>query len=244
MMMTLANKGVRSRPVYFTKTTNTEGDVLHEYEKEEGEEVMEPSNAATMIQMMRAVVEEGSAHRLRTEYGLKMDIAGKTGTTQNQSDGWFIGIIPGLVTGVWVGGENPSVRFRTLKLGQGSNTALPVWGKFISQYSSTSFGKQHYNSRFAALNIETQNKLACTYSEPVQEEEYFSNVYYKLPKEDKKKKDEERKGEEKYREELKKMYEGNDSGRRIGKDKNWKKKNREEGKQRKKKDRNKGKNRE
>ena len=227
---TLANKGVRTHPVYFTKITNTQGDVLHEYEKEQGEEVMKPNNAATIIQMMRAVVEEGSARRLRTTYGLNMDIAGKTGTTQNQSDGWFIGIIPGLVTGVWVGGENPSVRFRTLKLGQGANTALPVWGKFISQFSNTSFGKQHYNSSFAALNIETQNKLACIYSEPVQEEEYYSNVYYKLPKEDKRKKDKDRRGDEQYREESNNRFEGNkwEEKRQKRKEKNREKRKKRE----------------
>lgn len=232
---TLANKGVRHKPVFFTKITNHEGDILQEHQMEEGEEVMEPDNATTIIQMMRAVVEEGSAHRLRTEYRLQMDIAGKTGTTQNQSDGWFIGVIPGLVTGVWVGGENPSVRFRTLKLGQGSNTALPVWGKFISQYSNASSGKQQYNSRFPALNMETQGKLACTYSERVQEEEYYSNAYYTLPNEDRRKKDEERKGDRNYREELKRLYEGTVTGRSRGAGKNGGKKN-------KGKNRNKGRN--
>jgi penicillin-binding protein 1A len=208
---TLANKGLRTHPVYFTKITDNDGEVLHEYESKEAAEVMDPDNAATIIQMMRAVVEEGSAHRLRTDYHLQMDIAGKTGTTQNQSDGWFIGIIPGLVTGVWVGGENPAVRFRTLKLGQGSNTALPVWGKFISRYSNSYAGKQQYNSRFPALNTKIQNKLSCLNSEPVQEEEYYTNAYYKLPKEDKKSQDQQRKLENKYLKELEKMYEGTGS---------------------------------
>lgn len=174
----IANKGKTSQPIYLTKIERN-GQLLEQFEAEEQDEVLEPDNAATIIEMMKAVVEEGSARRLRTQYGLQMDIAGKTGTTQNHSDGWFLGIIPGLVTGVWVGGENPSIRFRTLELGQGANTALPIWADFISTFANSQFGYNHLNSRFPALSAEAQSKLGCIVERPVVEQEYYSASHYR-----------------------------------------------------------------
>ena len=69
----------------------------------------------------------------RYQYGLYNDIAGKTGTTQSHADGWFVGFTPNLVAGAWVGGESPKTRFRSLSLGQGANTALPIWGLFMQK---------------------------------------------------------------------------------------------------------------
>ncbi len=101
-----------------------------------------------MIALLQGVVEEGSAARLRSEYGLSMDIAGKTGTTQNHADGWFIGITPELVTGVWVGAESPMVHFRTLSLGQGAATALPVWADFMGRLGRDRAFRTVASSRF------------------------------------------------------------------------------------------------
>jgi len=82
---------------------------------------------------MKGVVESGTGVRLRYKYGLNNPIAGKTGTTQNNSDGWFMGLTPDLVTGVWVGGEDRSVRFRSITLGQGANMALPIWALYMKR---------------------------------------------------------------------------------------------------------------
>ncbi|HEY0899551.1 MAG TPA: transglycosylase domain-containing protein [Sphingobacteriaceae bacterium] len=173
---TIANQGIRAKPVYITRITRYNGEVLQEHQPEEPYVAMKADHAATIIEMMKAVVNEGSASRLRTRYGLQMDLAGKTGTTQNQSDGWFIGAIPGLVTGVWVGGENPAIRFRTLELGQGANTALPVWGNFVSGYINTSPGYKYQFAAFPELSPELKEKLSCMYAQPLEPEEYFSDL--------------------------------------------------------------------
>ena len=82
---------------------------------------------------MKGVVESGTSIRLRYKYGFDNPIAGKTGTTQNQSDGWFMGITPDLVTGVWVGCEDRAAHFRSITLGQGANMALPVWALYMQR---------------------------------------------------------------------------------------------------------------
>jgi len=86
-----------------------------------------------VVRMMQSVVDRGTGRRLRGTYGLTGQMAGKTGTTQNHSDGWFIGYTPDIVAGVWVGGASPKVRFRSLNLGAGGNMALPIWGGFMER---------------------------------------------------------------------------------------------------------------
>ena len=85
------------------------------------------------VNLMQGVVNGGTGIRLRAKYNLKGEIAGKTGTTNNQSDGWFIGYTPKLTAGVWVGGEDRSIHFESLSLGGGSNMALPIWGIFMKK---------------------------------------------------------------------------------------------------------------
>lgn len=91
---------------------------------------MSSETAALVTNMMRTVVTEGTASRLRWKYGVLTDVAGKTGTTQANADGWFMAITPNLVMGSWVGADDPRIRFRSTELGQGSNTALPITGYF------------------------------------------------------------------------------------------------------------------
>jgi penicillin-binding protein 1A len=158
---TFINEGSYIDPVFILKITDRKGTVLHEHEPEEEMAALSQDHAAMMLQLMQGVVEEGSARRLRNEFGLQMDIAGKTGTTQNHSDGWFIGITPELVTGVWVGAESPLVRFRTLKLGQGANTALPIWGDFMLHLTRDRKFRNYRYSRFATLDPAVQSRLEC-----------------------------------------------------------------------------------
>ena len=94
---------------------------------------MSEETAYLMLELMKGVVEYGTGVRLRFKYGFNHPVAGKTGTTNNHSDGWLIGLVPELSTGVWVGCEDRSAHFRTLTLGQGANMALPVWALFMQK---------------------------------------------------------------------------------------------------------------
>jgi len=131
-MNTYANKGVYVKPVFVTRIEDKNGNVIDRYVPEKNE-AMDETTAFKMIQLMKGVVESGTGIRLRFKYKLNNPIAGKTGTTQNQSDGWFMGITPDLTTGVWVGAEDRSVHFRTISLGQGANMALPIWALYMQK---------------------------------------------------------------------------------------------------------------
>jgi penicillin-binding protein 1A len=165
--------------VFITRIADSQGRVLRQHRHGPPQRAMAYEHAATMVELLKGVVEEGSARRLRTEFNLAMDIAGKTGTTQDQADGWFIGITPDLVTGVWVGAEDPAVRFRTLELGQGANTALPIWGEFMAQVvQMPAFAGFRYH-RFRPLPPALQARLACPgFLEPAPEPSFFLNRFF------------------------------------------------------------------
>ena len=140
---TFANQGVYIKPEFIIRIEDKNGVVLYE-PKIDSHDVLNKDIAYAVIKLLEGVTEEGSGVRLRTQgggsgdnrwtgypYVFKNPIAGKTGTSQNQSDGWFIGMVPNLVTGVWVGCEDRSARFKSLTYGQGATAALPVWGYFM-----------------------------------------------------------------------------------------------------------------
>jgi penicillin-binding protein 1A len=129
---TFANRGQPIEPIYLTKIEDRHGKILKKYDDSVPKaNVISKQTADYMIEMMESVVDSGTARRLRFRYGITGTVAGKTGTTQNQSDGWFMGITPNIVAGVWVGGYNRKIRFRSTALGQGANMALPIWGLFM-----------------------------------------------------------------------------------------------------------------
>jgi glycosyltransferase family 51, candidate bifunctional family GT51 beta-glycosyltransferase/PBP transpeptidase len=99
----------------------------------ESREVITENTAFLMANLLQGVVDEGTGRRLRFRYGFKNQIGGKTGTTQNHSDGWFIGITPDLAGGVWVGAEDRSIHFQNLANGQGASMALPIWALFMQK---------------------------------------------------------------------------------------------------------------
>ena len=137
---TFANKGVWTEPIFINKITDKNGVVLENFSPKT-QEAMSQNTADIMIRLLQGVVDgvyspeakvrRGTGVRLRYKYEFKNEIAGKTGTTQNQSDGWFMGITPDLVTGVWTGCEDRSVHFRDIQNGQGANTALPVFAEYM-----------------------------------------------------------------------------------------------------------------
>ncbi|MFI5219869.1 MAG: penicillin-binding protein 1A [Bacteroidia bacterium] len=129
---TFANKGVWTEPIYITRIEDKNGIVLQEFIPKKVE-VLNEETAYVMLNLMQGVVQTGTGIRLRYKYNIANPVAGKTGTTQNQSDGWFMGITPDLVSGCWVGCEDRSVHFRTVYLGQGANMALPIWALYMKK---------------------------------------------------------------------------------------------------------------
>lgn len=134
---TFANKGVYTQPIFVTAIEDKNGDVISRiYPRYE--EAISEENAFLMVSLLEGVVKEGTGVRLRWKYELMNEIGGKTGTTQNQSDGWFMGVTPNLVTGVWSGWEDRSIHFESLYLGSGSNMALPIFGLYHQKIYSDS----------------------------------------------------------------------------------------------------------
>ncbi|MBQ8958629.1 MAG: transglycosylase domain-containing protein [Bacteroidales bacterium] len=131
-MSTFANQGVYIKPMFVTRIEDKNGNVIQRFSPEESE-AMSEFTAYKTIELMKGVVQSGTGIRLRSLYGFTNPIAGKTGTTQKNSDGYFMGITPDLTTGVWVGAEDRSVHFRSTRLGQGSHTALPIWAMYMKK---------------------------------------------------------------------------------------------------------------
>ena len=144
---TFANKGVYTKPVMVTSIEDKNGTILYQFTPETND-VLSAETAYVTVKLMEGVTQSGSGARLRTKgadayradyreiitgypYQFTNPIAGKTGTTQNQSDGWFMGMVPNLVTGVWVGGEERAVHFKSITYGQGAAMALPIWGVYM-----------------------------------------------------------------------------------------------------------------
>ncbi len=157
--------GGRTTPAFFlTAIKDSQGKTLASFSPvatSQRRKAMEEETARMMTRIMTAVIDSGTGRRLRTEYKLTNNIAGKTGTTQMQSDGWFIGYTPDLVCGVWVGGYDKRVRFRSIALGQGAATALPIWGGFMKRcYADPAFKIQTYRS-FVPPLPENEARMDC-----------------------------------------------------------------------------------
>lgn len=129
---TFANMGVWTEPNFITRIEDKNGNVLEEFVPRRVEAISKETAYLT-LNLMKGVVDHGTGIRLRYKYGITAPVAGKTGTTQNNSDGWFIGITPELVSGVWVGCEDRSAHFRSTDLGQGASMALPIWGLYMKK---------------------------------------------------------------------------------------------------------------
>ena len=131
-MCRFPSQGVYTAPLFVTRIEDKDGNTLAEF-SHRSKEAISRETAYLMINLMQGVVNQGTAARLRSKYQLKGQIAGKTGTTNDNSDGWFIGYTPTITAGVWVGGEDRQVHFQSLALGGGSNMALPIWGIFMQK---------------------------------------------------------------------------------------------------------------
>ena len=175
---TFANKGVYTKPVMVTRIEDKNGTLLYQFSPET-RDVLSEEIAYVTVNLMEGVTEFGSGQRLRhnfasdqivykevvTGYPYEFDnpIAGKTGTTQNQSDGWFMGMVPNLVTGVWVGGEDRATHFENITYGQGATMALPIWANFMKRcylVDELGISKDEFEKpEFLTIEIECNNYL-------------------------------------------------------------------------------------
>ena len=134
-----ANKGIRVAPLFVTRIEDSDGNVLSTFAPQM-EEVISVSSAYKMLVMLRAVINEGTGGRVR-RYGITADMGGKTGTTNDNSDSWFMGFTPSLVSGCWVGGDERDIHFGTMTYGQGAAAALPIWATYMKKvYGDPSLG--------------------------------------------------------------------------------------------------------
>ncbi len=135
---TFANHGIRTAPMFVTRIEDNEGNVISTFQPRMNE-VISSESANKMLVLLMGVVDNGTAGRLRYKYNFTGEIGGKTGTTNRNSDAWFVGFTPQLVSGCWVGGEDRDIHFDTMRMGQGATMALPIWAYFMKKvYADTS----------------------------------------------------------------------------------------------------------
>ncbi len=127
-----ANKGVYTSPIFVTKVEDKHGNIIATFNSQKNQ-AFDEHTAYRVLQLMRGVIQFGTSTRMWRTYKLRNVIAGKTGTTNDNSDGWFMGITPKLVSGAWVGGEERGIRFSSTRLGQGANMALPIWALYMQK---------------------------------------------------------------------------------------------------------------
>src|SRR5690606_18635482 len=168
------NKGRPSTPYYITKIEDGDGNILAEFKPQiANSRAFTNTNGQLMIEMMKSVINEGTGVRLRSTYGLQNDIAGKTGTTQANKDGWFVGIMPKLVTVTWVGADDHRIGFRTTSIGQGANSALPIFALFLKSLNEDARYSEITQARFPRPSEDVLAMLDC---EPEERDGFFERL--------------------------------------------------------------------
>lgn len=154
----IVNGGKKVSPYYLKSIESNAGQMLDKFRNvQPHDSVASPENCHIITKMLKSVVNDGTGSAIRSIWGIDSEFAGKTGTTQDQADGWFIGMTPTLVAGAWVGGEDPSIHFRSLGEGAGGRTALPIVGQFYSQILHKS---KYQNMRSSSFQSPSEENLA------------------------------------------------------------------------------------
>lgn len=173
-----ANKGMKTEALFVTRIDDNNGNLISSFSASRNEIISEETSYK-MIDLLRGVIDGGTGLRLRTRaypyyIGFETPVAGKTGTTQNNSDGWFMAFVPNLITGVWVGGEDRDIHFDNIRNGQGSSTALPIWGLYMNKI----FNDKELNKIYSRTNQFSipANYKACNNEESVSEENVSTNT--------------------------------------------------------------------
>ena len=156
------NYGRARKPVMVLRIEDAEGKVLYAAEPQRAcEEAFNEETARYMVELLRQAAQRGTGRDLYSRYRLQGDYGGKTGTTQNNADGWFIGFGPRIVAGAWVGAENPGIRFRSTALGQGARTALPIFARVMQQAEQQAAYSYLRSERFYPLPEHLQLAIDC-----------------------------------------------------------------------------------
>jgi len=155
------NGGYSISPYMIERIEDSEGNILYEYKQAKRDRVLSEKSSRMMVHLLEGVVDDGTGSSVRTVYNLHNAIGGKTGTTQNNADGWFIAITPNLVAGTWVGGIYPEISFTETRLGQGATMALPVFGRFYTQLNSDADYNYYSQAKFKPMNNEWSSELDC-----------------------------------------------------------------------------------
>ncbi len=156
------NSGIYSKPYYIERIEDKNGNIIYENKPQSKETINEQVARSMNLMMQQVSYGRGTASRLRSAYGFKMDIACKTGTTQSNSDGWFIGSTPTLLTAIWVGADDPSITFASTGLGQGASSALPIWAKFYKKaYANPSLKLGSRNTFFNSADSTLIDPMNC-----------------------------------------------------------------------------------
>lgn len=179
-----SNNGVPISAFTINRIEDTHGTVLYEHSIPKSTRVISNETSELMITMMKSVVDKGTGSRIRWKYNLDNDLAGKTGTTQSNTDGWFASTLPDLVMISWVGADNPSFRFRSTALGQGANTALPITALFLKKINKDASLNSISKARFPTPSSDIIDRLNC----PPQKEDknIIEHIFGKKAKEVKK----------------------------------------------------------
>ncbi|SEL80928.1 penicillin-binding protein 1A [Aquimarina amphilecti] len=178
------SKGVQ--PFYITKIEDKRGNLIASFQPKTPNEVaFSDYTRQVMLEMMKSTVNKGTATRLRNTYGLKNEIAGKTGTTQDNKDGWFVGVTPKLVTVTWVGNDNYNIGFKTTKQGQGANSALPIFGKLYQKMNENPVFDPITKSSFEKTPDRVLDDLDC---KPEKRDNFLKRLFSKKKKKKKFKK--------------------------------------------------------
>ena len=160
---TFINNGKPAQPYFIAEIKDSRGNVLASFKPQVSEEpVLTETTRQMMIEMMKGTVNDGTAQRLRWKYGLSNDIASKTGTTQDNKDGWFVALTPRLITVTWVGADDHRIGFRSTAMGQGANSALPIYGIFQQKMNQSDRLANIAYAKFPPASTRVMNMMGCT----------------------------------------------------------------------------------
>ncbi len=176
---TYLNQGIPAAPKFITRIEHDNGDILYQDQTIEATDIeKKPAISQTtreaVLEMMKTTINEGTAQRLRSTYGLTNDLAGKTGTTQNNKDAWFVGLSPNLVSVTWVGLNNHQIGFKSTAMGQGANAALPIFGRWMQKMNKDPELSTYTKARFKPTSKEVLESLDCN---PKKRDGFFKRLF-------------------------------------------------------------------